>query len=190
MAFDAKGDLYVADEGANEVSVFAPGATTPTSTLTGVDWPDALAIDAHGNLFVANNDPYGINNTVSMFAPGSTTPTATLTGISLPTALAVDASGNLYAADVRDHEGDPPVAVFAPGATSPSNRLFGPAEGSALALDSSGDLYVADSQEDTVSVYPPGARAPAPRSPVWMTPSPWRSTSVATSSWPTQIAIR
>ena len=65
--------------GNGTVSEFAPGSTTPTATLTGLNDPDALAFDSSGNLYVAN---YGGNGTVSEFAPGSTTPTATLTGLS------------------------------------------------------------------------------------------------------------
>ena len=35
LAFDSSGDLYVANSGNNTVSEFAPGAATPTATLTG-----------------------------------------------------------------------------------------------------------------------------------------------------------
>ena len=48
------------------MSKFAPGSTTPTATLTGLNGPDALAFDASGNLYVAN----GGNGTVSEFDPG------------------------------------------------------------------------------------------------------------------------
>ncbi len=52
-------------------SASSPGALTQTSTLTGLDDPDALAFDSFGDLFVAN----GGNGTVSEFA----IPPATLT---------------------------------------------------------------------------------------------------------------
>ena len=54
LAFDASGNLYVANTGGNTVSEFAPGSTTPTATLTGLNDPYALAFDASGNLYVAN----------------------------------------------------------------------------------------------------------------------------------------
>ena len=58
---------------AGTVSKFAPGSTTPSATLTGLNVPRALAFDGSGNLYVANMG----NNTVSKFAPGSiTSPTA------------------------------------------------------------------------------------------------------------------
>ena len=80
------------------MSVFAPGSTTPTATLTGLNNPFALAFDSSGNLYVVNYDNNG-NSIVSKFAPGSTTPTATLTGLNNPFALAFDSSGNLYVAN-------------------------------------------------------------------------------------------
>ena len=36
------------------MSKFAPGSTTPTATLTGLNCPFALAFDSSGNLYVAN----------------------------------------------------------------------------------------------------------------------------------------
>ena len=59
----------MANYGDDTVSEFAPGSTTPTATLTGLNDPDALAFDSSGNLYVAN---YG-NTTVSEFAPVTTT---------------------------------------------------------------------------------------------------------------------
>ena len=37
------------------MSKFAPGSTTPTATLTGLNDPVALAFDSSGNLYVAND---------------------------------------------------------------------------------------------------------------------------------------
>src|SRR5262249_12558301 len=81
------------------VSVFAPGSTTPTATLSGLNKPEALAFDARGNLFVANTGGLDPGTTVSMFAPGATTPTATLSGLNAPSALAFDAHGTLSVAN-------------------------------------------------------------------------------------------
>ncbi len=86
MAFDAEGNLYVADSGDSaRSSVFAPGSTAPTSTLSGLTYPGALAFDAKGNLYVADTGA----DAVYVFAPGATTPTSKLTGVDWPDALAI-----------------------------------------------------------------------------------------------------
>ena len=54
LAFDSSGNLYVANQDGNTVSKFAPGSTTASATLTGLNRPDALAFDSSGNLYVAN----------------------------------------------------------------------------------------------------------------------------------------
>ena len=111
MALDASGNLYVANILNNTVSKFAPGSTTPTATLTGLQNPQALAFDGSGNLYVAN--VYG--NSVSEFAAGSTTPTATLNGVTFPCGLAFDPSGNLYVAGLTVR-----FQVFARSTATPS----------------------------------------------------------------------
>ena len=114
----------------NTVSEFAPGSTTPTTTLTELNNPFfpnenpwALAFDGSGNLYVANLG----NGTVSKFAPGSTTPTATLTesnNTMLSTdlrGLAFDSSGNLYVANGFGNT----VSELRQGARHPRPRLAG-----------------------------------------------------------------
>ena len=44
LAFDALGDLFVANFFDNTVSEFAPGSTSPTNTLTGLNAPSALVL--------------------------------------------------------------------------------------------------------------------------------------------------
>ena len=151
LAFDSRGDLYVAS-GAYDICEFAPGATTPTATLTGLDFPGALAFDAAGDLYVANG-----NSTVSEFAPGATTPTATLTGLNGPSALALDPRGDLYVAN----EWGNTVSEFAPGATMPTATLSGLDEPFALGFDRSGNLYAANLLNNTVSKFAPGATTPS-----------------------------
>ena len=150
----------MANAEANTVSVYSPGSTTPTRTLTGLDAPVALAFDSSGNLYVANNG----TNTVSVFAPNATTPTSTLTEPSSPQALAIDASGNIYVGN------DTTVSVFAPGSTTPTRTLTGLNSPSAMAFDSRGTLYVANFGQQTVaapegsgttvSVFAPGSTTP------------------------------
>ena len=95
MAFDAKGDLYVADRGADVVDVFAPGSTTPTATLTGLSFPGCWPLTPTAT----SSSPTSKKQHGERVWPGSTTPTATLTGLYAPSALAFDARGNLFVAN-------------------------------------------------------------------------------------------
>ncbi len=159
MAFDAQGNLYVAEPTQAAVQVFAPGSTTPTLTLTGLQSPDALALDTHGNLFVADE----VANAVYMFSPGATKPTATLTGLNAPSALAFDAHGNLFVANAGYINPGTTVSMFAPGSTTPTATLTGLSVPSALAFDAAGNLYVANTlavDANPVSVFAPGATSP------------------------------
>lgn len=152
LAFDGSGNLYIAN-GNNTVTKFAPGASTPSATLTGLGGPHAMAFDSSGNLYVAN-----AGNTVSKFAPGATTPTATLTGLIGPWDLAFDGNGNLY---VSNFGGPDTVSKFAPGATTPSATLTGLSGPRDLAFDGNGNLYVANYNNGTVSKFLPGATTPS-----------------------------
>jgi hypothetical protein len=66
MIADSKGDVFVADWNNGTLSEFAPGGTTPTATLTGVNGPNRMAFDAQGDLYVTNY----FDSTVSEFTPG------------------------------------------------------------------------------------------------------------------------
>jgi autotransporter-associated beta strand protein len=158
MIMDASGNLFVANYAnatGTTISEFAPGATTPTATLTGVNVPIAMAFDASGNLYVSN---FG-GTTVSKFAPGATTASATLTGLSAPRGLAFDASGNLFVANANT------VSEFTPGATTASASLSGLNRPVNLAFDGGGNLYVLNdpspSYTGTVSKFAPGATTPS-----------------------------
>src|SRR5262249_12533967 len=124
--------------------------------LTGLNGPSALAVDAAGNLYVANFN----GGTVSVFAPGSTAPTATLTGLRNPQALAVDARGNLFVANGFNGFGGSrtEVSVFARDGT-PFAISSGLNDPTALAFDAHGNLYVANGVANTVSKFAPSPAA-------------------------------
>lgn len=162
---DAYGQMYVGGDLAvgntGEVLVYAAGATgtaAPLRTITGglsTLWsPNAMALDAAGQLYVAfGNIPGGIS-VFAANANGAAAPLRVITGPATlldlgPDGLAVDASGTIYA--IRQ---DPSgflggVLAFSSTATgnaapirniSGSNTPFGEPE--ALTLDNAGNLNV------------------------------------------------
>jgi hypothetical protein len=157
LAFDSGGNLYVAnyaDSSGNQgagttVSKFNSSNlgnnATPSSTLSGLSGPAALAVDSSNNLHVANTGA----GTVSKFNSSGTL-TATLTGLSTPQSLAFDSSGNLYV----DNGGNNTVSRFVPGATTASTTFTGLTLPVAIAFDkSNGYLYAANSGDNSVSRF-------------------------------------
>ena len=140
------------------MSVFAPGSTVPTATLTGLYKPDVLAFDGSGNLYILG----GYYDTVSKFAPGSTTPTATLAGLDGPIDLAADSSGNVYVLNYSPRDKSRSVSKFTPGSTTPSDTLAGLNSPTALACDPSGNLFVANGNASgtACSKFAPGSTTP------------------------------
>ncbi|MEO6834487.1 MAG: NHL repeat-containing protein [Candidatus Tumulicola sp.] len=171
FAFDATGNLYVANSGCTgstcspyvpyTLTVYAPGTEKVLRTITaGLNGPVALAFDASGNLYVANSPQYGGPSTVTVYAPGSNNVLRTISqGVDFPDALAFDAAGNIYVANTA-YSGD--VTVYGPGKTTVRRTITqGIIQPLALALDASGRLYVANcatcvdgrSATDTVTIY-------------------------------------
>jgi hypothetical protein len=122
-AFDAAGNLYIADAANNTIRKIAPDGTT--STFAGLagssgsvdgkggvarfNTPYGLAFDSSGNLFVADRNNYTIrkitpDGTVSTFAglagvTGSTDGAGSSARFNWPAFPAVDRSNNVYIAD-------------------------------------------------------------------------------------------
>jgi len=158
--FTVKNDiqtLFVANTGANTVTVYAPPYTGgPTTIVTGM-YPLFTTLDGAGNLFVVNEN----DSTVTEYAPPYTGgPTTTIsTGVNGPDGLLLDNSGNLFIANgnvTTVTEYAPPYAG-AP-TTTISTGVNGPGP---LALDVAGNLFVPNSSANTVTVYaPPYTGAP------------------------------
>ena len=64
--------------------------------FTGLSYPEGVAVDTAGNLYVADTN----NKRVLKLAVGSSTPTVLpFTGLKLPGGVAVDTADNLYVLD-------------------------------------------------------------------------------------------
>lgn len=178
IAIDRSGNIYVADTGndtirkimaAGTVSTLAgmsgdAGSADGTGTNAQFDAPEGLAVDASGNIFVADtwNDtireisPGGAVTTIAGWAGnfGSLNATGTNALFYEPGGVTVDAGDDVFVADtgnnvIREIAASGAVSTLAgtagnPGSTNGTgaNALFDAPQG--IAIDSSGNLYVAD----------------------------------------------
>ena len=165
--FDASGNLYVQnfDSFPGYVSVYAPGKRFPARFIrNGIGFPEQLAAQDDGTLFVLNRQFDGSPN-ILVYAPGSPNVTRTIaTGLRQPLAIALDDAGNLYVANYGTARQPGSVAVYAAGSASVARSIQdGTDRPVSLAFDGSGALFVANAPAhgaSTVSVYAAGGSSP------------------------------
>jgi sugar lactone lactonase YvrE len=183
VARDNAGNTYVADTDNNRVRKVAANGIITTVAGTGepgfsgdggaaasaqLDYPAGVAVDASGNLYIADSSNYRIRK---VSASGTITTEAgngyccghtgdggpaTSAEIGFPYGLAVDSSGNLYISDiyndvVRKVPTSGTVTTVAGNGTYGYAGDGGPATSAefnspyGVAVDASGNLYIADS---------------------------------------------
>lgn len=139
------------------------GSADGTAAAASFDWPRGVAVDAAGNVYVAdtyNNlirkvTPAGV---VSTFAgsgqAGSTNGTGTAASFNEPWGIAIDTSGNLYVADYSGNKirKITPAGVVSTlagtgssGSTDGSGTAASFSSPAGVAVDTAGNVYVADS---------------------------------------------
>ena len=180
VAVDSAGNLYIST--ADRVRKVSPGGTITTvagryykfgfsgdggpATSGTLNYPEGVAVDAAGNLYIADYlnrrirkvDLSGIISTVAgsgrlRFA-GDAAP-ATSASLNWPMGVAVDAAGNLYIADYYNYRirkvspsgiistaaGNGAYGFSGDGGPATSAALYDP---SGVAADAAGNLYIAD----------------------------------------------
>ena len=184
VALDASGNLYIAEHDNQRVrrvaaatgiisTVAGNGSDTfagdgGAATSAGVGGPVGVALDASGNLYIANQYDQrirkvaaatGIITTVAgngVYGFAGDGGAATSARLASPAGIALDASGNLYIADYSNHRIRKVAAATGIITTVAGNGILGFAgDGGAatgaklnypvgVALDASGNLYIAD----------------------------------------------
>ena len=130
--------ILVANNGSDTIGQFGLNGTNLGTLATGVSFPNGLALDAAGNVYVAAAGTTSVN---AYSAAGGSLGTFATTGLNNPMGLAFDTAGNLYVANFGSNS----VERFSPAGADlgvfASANLNGPA---ALVFDHSGNLYVAN----------------------------------------------
>jgi sugar lactone lactonase YvrE len=202
IALDASGKIYVVSTPKYPrgfIAVYPPlGNNTgilneaPIAVIAGpktlLKSPNGIALDAKGNLYVANglggpivrHEPID-RGRITVYAAGSSGNVAPIgaisgpgTGLAFPTGIALDANGDIYVANFETANTTtnlPSITVYAAGSTgnaSPVAIITGNNTGlgspSGIALDSSGKLYAIgylSSGGFIINVYMPGSNGDA-----------------------------
>ncbi len=174
VAVDAAGNVYVGDAGNNLIRKISPsgvvitlagsgaqGSTNGTGTAASFSGPTGVALDAAGNVYVAdrgNNlirkiNPSGVVTTLAgSGAQGSANGTGTAASFSTPQQLAVDVVGNIYVVEfsnlIRKIGPSGAVSTLAGSGAQGSANGTGTAASfylpQGVAVDVAGNVYVAD----------------------------------------------
>ncbi|GAA4468623.1 hypothetical protein GCM10023093_26580 [Nemorincola caseinilytica] len=182
MAVDGAGNIYIADAGNNVVrkidatgiiSTFAGTGVSGYSgnggaaTLAKLNSPVAIATDAAGNVYIADNGNHlvrvvNVSGFIKNYAGNGIAgyagdgDTAHLGSLKLPQSIAIDAVGNMYISEAGNHvirkvsAGDRIMSTVAgtgiqgnsgDGGAATNAQLSTPA---GIAVDAAGNIYVAD----------------------------------------------
>jgi sugar lactone lactonase YvrE len=183
LAVDSKNNLYVLNTSGSSssssssgstgsVSVYAPGRRNPIREITnGITTPMAMAVDAAGDIAVANGTGSSSSSSSSsssaagsvvFYNAGTKSPAETITsGITSPRCLAIDANGTIYVGNGQGGSSSSSsssssaggsVTIYPPGNSSPSRTITdGTSNPGALAIAPNGELYVANAPDSSSS---------------------------------------
>jgi sugar lactone lactonase YvrE len=177
VAVDSAGNVYVADDSNHRIRKITPsgvvttfaggsqGSADGTGTNAQFYYPDGIALDSAGNVYVA--DRY--NNAIRKITPAGLV-TTLATGFNSPYSVVLDSSGNVYVADTMNHvikkvTPSGVVTTFAGSGIGAGGYYGAFADGTGtnasfdyptgVGIDSAGNLYVADAGNNRVRKITP-----------------------------------
>jgi serine/threonine protein kinase, bacterial len=158
IAIDGSGNLYVADYSNHKIRMISSvgvvttlagsgtsGFANGTGTAASFNYPEGVAVDGSGNVYVADNgndmirkiSPTGVVTTLAgSRSYGSTDGTGSAASFHDPVAVAVDSAGNVYVADYGNNK----IRKISP-------------EGVVTTLAGSGSSYYMDGTDTNASFY-------------------------------------
>ncbi len=146
LALSQADSFFVTSSGLNAITKYDENGVGSFFTDTPIHGPSGIALDAHGNFYVATQD-----NTIEKFSPnGSHLGVFASTGLNSPRGLAFDHAGHLFAANF---EGDT-VREFAPDGTN-LGIFASVTQPTGLAFDGKGNLYVASAARNSIRRFAP-----------------------------------
>jgi streptogramin lyase len=187
VAVDKAGNVYVADYENSLVRKISPAGVVSTlagksgvsgfadglDTAARFNLPESVAVDAAGNVYVADNG----NNAIRKIAPaglvstvagngsaGSTNGAGASASFNSPFGIAVDASGNIYVADagnnlIRKITSAGVVSTFAGSGSKGAGDAAGTAATfntpAAVVVDAAGNVYVSDENNNIIRKITP-----------------------------------
>ncbi|WP_214073019.1 cadherin-like beta sandwich domain-containing protein [Mucilaginibacter sp. dw_454] len=134
IAVDANA-IYVYNGGTNNITKRLFQGGTVTTLGSGISQGANLALDAAGNLYVADQ---GANN-IKKITPGNVQTTLPV-NVTSPSGVAIDAAGNLYVSQYSNTD----VVKFAAGTGAKTVVATGFTTAEDVALDAAGNIYVLD----------------------------------------------
>ena len=180
---DDKHNLYVANVKSGTVTVYPPGASSPSETLEGAGAPIDVTVAHDGTVYVVNDQAVYSRTgggSVLEYDSGQTKPSKTIVTFvkkSWPRAVALDSGGDLFVAYNRDGgaswKPDGRVLEFAPGSSSGKDLGIRVGEAGGLAIDKHDNLVLV--QYGNSYYFPPNINifAPGSKKPTKQVPSPY-----------------